>query len=659
MLDPNALAQLSQLKSTIQAAKDYAEGTVAATTGRFGFVRTDDGRDAFLSPEKMERVLPGDRVKISVITNEKGKFEAELENLLSSDLSKFVGQYRVRGAGHFVVPIGQNANRWIFIPPNQRKNAKEGEYVVAKLARHPFKDGRAQANIVYKIGAPDSPYIEHKFVKAKYDFNYRAPESLNQQVKALQARFESEDFGEREDLSEIPFFTIDAASTLDMDDALAIERHDEGYRLLVAIADPASFFNIGSALEQQARASGQSIYLLGGTVPMLPASLAHNAFSLEAGKRKPALVCDMLINGEGAILSNQFKRAIIRSHHKLSYEQVAKLLDENDQDAVPAELHEALQQLLKCSTARRQYREQHYLLSEDQPDYEYQLDERGHITAVAVRTRNSAQQVVEEAMIACNRVAGELLREHKLGLHAIHTGFREERLGEVKALLKEESLTFDDINSLDNHLSLIKTLAADGELSRLLPALRRMMLGSELSTESSPHLSMGVPAYATLTSPIRRYADLFNHWSIHAILSDNPRQAELLRDLADAEFVSALNECIRKGRQADRELQQWLCCIYAHEKLLGQESQGLIRIVTQQGYGVKLHDSGIEGFVLLDKELPKTFDAKRLTLTVGEHVYRIGDHVSVKLSAVDMDKRRIAMEALSQPTLAETQSAEA
>lgn len=635
MLDPNALAQLKQIKNDIQASKDYAEGTVAATSGRFGFVRTDDGRDAFLAPEKMDRVLHGDRVKVSITENNKGKLEAELEKLIESDIKKFVGQYRIKGAGHFVVPSGTQFNRWIFVPPSQRKGSKDGDYVVAKMARHPYKDGKAQANVVFRIGQPGDDYIEHKYTKAKYELNYRTTDAYNKQAEQLSKQFENNELQDSEDLTKLKFVTIDSASTLDMDDALYAESNGDSYCLYVAIAAPSQYIDKSSAIAKQAQTCGQSVYLLGGTVPMLPAQLAHHAFSLEENKTRPSLVAKLDISNDGEITSCTFLQAQVSSQHKLSYEQVSNFIDSEDKTLVPESAHDNIHLLQKISELRKTWRAANYLISDDQGDFEYSLDSNGHIKDINLRERNIAHQIVEEAMVATNIEAGKYLEKIESGLHTVHFGFREDRIGEVKALLKEENTEGEDINNLQGHVALMRKLSGDDEKAKLIPALRRMMQGSELSTTAAPHLGLGVPSYATITSPIRRFADLYNHWCICASLEAKP-----LPSLSESELES-LNENLRNGKQADRELQQWLICMYT-ESLKGETATGRIRIVTQQGFGVKIEKNGIEGFVLFDKKTEKTFDAKRMTLNVGEQTYYIGDEVEITIDSVDLDKRRIA-----------------
>jgi len=649
MLDKNILSQLSQLKSDIQAAKDYATGTVAGTSGRFGFVRLEDGRDAFLSPDKMQHVIPGDTVKVSITTNDKGQIEGHLEALLEQALSRFLGQYRVSKKGHFVVPLGESTdlkagavNRWIFLPPKARGRCKDGDLVVARILQHPFKDGKASAKILERVGQETEPYIERRFVAAKYDLSPRYNEAAQKQTKGIENTIQKEDFGEnREDLTSLPFITIDAATTRDMDDALALEVSETSdgktFTLHVAIADPAAFIAENSSLAQYTERAGQSLYLLGGSIAMLPETLSNGCFSLQPEEKRPALVCSQVFDAQGVLQSFTFKKALIVSQHKLSYDNVASLLagkEAEETTALPSEIKHMLSELEALAKLRHSFRREHYLVGDEQLEYDIRLSDRGKIDTITPRERNAAQQIVEEAMLSTNICAGTFLKQNSTGLFTIHRGFREDRLGEVIALLKEENIEHGNLLEEAAYLQLQKALAA-GEHAPLLSPLRRMMPAAELSLEAGPHLGMGIPNYATVTSPIRRFVDLYNHWAINHILEKTPFTP------LTADKLEKLQETLQRGRQADRELYQWLICQFA-ESLVGTTGMAKIRIVTQQGFGARLLENGIDGFVLFPKKQAKTFDAKRMTLTVNEVTYRLEQEIEVKVESIDMDKRRIA-----------------
>ena len=648
MLDKNALSQLSQLKDEIRASKVYGEGVVAGSNGKFGFVRLDEGGDAFLSPEKMQHLLPGDRVKVVITKNEKGQLEATVEQLLEAPLQRFLGQYRVKGNAHFAVPLGNNPsnkphqkpnpiNRWIFLPPKMRGKCHEGDFIVAKLEQHPFKDGKTFARVIERIGQEHEAYIEHRFTTAKFDLTRKFGENAKKQMKEIGESWQKEAFCEgREDLSHIPFVTIDAETTKDMDDAIAIEPADEeGKQLLhVAIADPSHFIPQGSPLAFGAQYYMQSLYLIGGTLPMLPEQLSNKYFSLLPGEKRPVLLCSIRLNG-AEVESYDFKFALITSHHKLSYQKVGEFLAGQADDAVPDACKDMLKMLQSFSAQRQQYRREHYLLTDEQIDYDYRVDDKGKISEIKPRTRTLGHVIVEEAMVITNICAGEFLKSHNQGLHTVHPGFREDRIGEVNALLKEESISNESINELSGHLTLLRSLAANPEKAYLVPALRRLMQGTSLTTQPGPHMGMGVPHYATITSPIRRFADLYNHWSIAHVIEQSK-----FRPLNE-KALENITENLQAGRQADRELSQWLICQFAAQHI-GFEGKAKIRIVTQQGFGARLFDNGIDGFVLVPKDQKKSFDAKRMTIELNDRVYRLEEEVTVKIVSVDMDKRRVA-----------------
>lgn len=640
MLDQNTISQLSQLKQDIISSKEYAEGVVVGANGRFGFVKLDDGRDAFLNPDKMQRVLPGDRLKVTLVKNAKGQLEAEIESLLSQHLSVFVGQYKVKGSAHFVLPEDRQQTRWIFLPPQQRGKCQENDWVLAEVTRHPFRDGKAAAKLITRIGGPNDDYLQQSLTIARFGLAREWPKDVVNQTQQCAQQTEQTST-ERQDLTHLPLVTIDSTSTRDMDDALYVEPiADGGWHLWIGIADPASFITPASPLAKVARTHGQSVYLPGRVLPMLPEALATDTFSLLPEQQRPALVCKVTIAADGAIVDSKFQSAHIKSHGKLNYIAVGQFLD-GDASALEdcsEDIKDNLKILKDVADTRQEYRQIHNWIHEEQADYDFILNKQGLIESINKRTRNPAHRVVEEAMLIANLCAGQFLSQHECGLFTTHLGFRPERLGEVKALLHEElgqDENLDQITELDGFLALLRKLR-DGEHANLLPPLRRMMQTSELSTEAAPHMSLGFPQYATITSPIRRYADLCNHWSIHQILSQQKAQT------VPSKVLEQLRESISRGRQASRQLEQTLTGLYLR-KHIGMEGIGIIRIVTQQGFGVRFVDSGIEGFVQFPKGKDKVFDAKRMTLTVAGTLYRLNQEVAVKVRSVDLERRRVKL----------------
>lgn len=439
MLDKNTLSQLKQLKQSIEDSKEYAQGIVKGTQRKFGFVVLDDGREIYLSPDEMQKVLPGDEVKILILTQQdtkktkdgKAKVSAQLQAVINSALKTFTGRYIVKGQGHFVEPDLPNLSRWIFIPPAARQNAKSGDYIRCKISRHPYPQAKPQAKILEVIGSPEQKGIEADYVASKFQLEPAWPE--NWQETLLTPAQDS-----RKDLTAIDFITIDAPSTQDMDDALFASATEQGWQLLVAIADPSALIEQNSALDRLARQRATSTYLPGKAIPMLPVELATDQCSLAKDKTRPALVCQIDINQDGSRQGYQIFEAMVCSKAKLDYDSVAALLDNSDTTPSSECLEKAdmLGLLNSLANALAQHRQQHNLVIPNRQDYRLILNADKKLDRIEPQQKSSSNALVEECMIAANRCAADMLGDK--GIFISHPGFRKERLNDVKKLAEEQ-----------------------------------------------------------------------------------------------------------------------------------------------------------------------------------------------------------------------------
>ncbi|MCW8978276.1 MAG: RNB domain-containing ribonuclease, partial [Marinobacter sp.] len=376
MLNADALSQLRQLKSDIKDNKVVFPGTVKATNGRFGFVALDEGRDVFLPPEEMQKVLPGDRVNVTEQEVEKGKTQGVVDELLETRLNTFVGRYLVKGKGHFVVPETPGINRWIFIPPKERMNAQQDDYLYCQIHKHPIKDGKGQAKVLRVIGKAGEPGIERSFTLATFDLADTWPDAVRTQADSLsESDIESREAG-REDRTDRPYVTIDSPGTQDMDDALLAEPNATGWTLSIAIADPTAVIETDSPAEQEAFNRATAIYFPGEPLPMLPDSISTRLCSLMPDVKRLALVCDLQVNNDGSLGDYSFHQAVIQSKGKLSYELVSNLIEGREDDeikALPDDVANSLDQLHQAATALRKWRSEHALLSGDRPEFRLRL----------------------------------------------------------------------------------------------------------------------------------------------------------------------------------------------------------------------------------------------------------------------------------------------
>lgn len=642
MLNADALNQLRQLKTDIKENKVVYPGTVKATNGRFGFVALDEGRDVFLPPEEMQKVLPGDRVSITEQESDKGKTQGVVDELLETHITTFVGRYVVKGKGHFVAPDTPGINRWIFIPPGERKGAQPGDFIYCQIHKHPIKDGKGQAKILRVIGKAGEPGVERAFTLASFDLSDTWPDEVLKQADAISEDTLAEHFEGREDRTDRPYVTIDSPGTQDMDDALLAEANATGWSLSVAIADPTAVIPSGSPAEQEAFNRATAIYFPGEPLPMLPDSISTRLCSLVPEVRRLALVCDLQVNNDGSLGNYSFHLAVIRSRGKLSYELVSNLLEGRDDDeirALPEEVSNSLDQLHQAAIALRKWREEHALLNQDRPEFRLRLDENKRIRQIDPAVQNEAHRLVEECMVAANRSAADFLRQQSNGLFIRHPGVRDDRSDNIRALLESyaPSLSELDTGSAEGFRELMKL---SGNVDAEVPVksiISRQLARAELGFEAAPHQGMGLEAYTTFTSPLRKFSDFYVHRLIKSSLWDSP-----LKPL-NQEQLEALQASQIRARRAANSLEAWLKSDYA--KTLGDAPlEGTINRTTPAGFFVRLDSNGLEGFVSC-KDLDGRFRFDPVTLrlehTRNGRIFQLEQRVTVCFTGVDEERRQI------------------
>jgi VacB/RNase II family 3'-5' exoribonuclease len=622
MLDLTLIAKLQQVKDNIEASKERVQGVIKATHGRFGFVTLADRREIYLSATEMEKVLPGDVVNIIIHTAADGKTSAEIESLESSSLQFIIGQYQTRGQGHFVAPDTADNLRWIFIPPKSRGNAKPGDYIYCELKQHPFPSGKAQAHIIKNLGNAETIGVEADYAITR----------LHLPVDDVSEGLIEPDLSTRDDFSALALITIDSAEAADMDDALFAEVTDEGWRVVVAIADASAYIEPHSPVDVRARQRATSTYLPGRTLHMLPEKLATHSGSLMPGQLRAALLCEMSIAKNGEILAHQFKLGSVRSHAKLSYQSVSAHFEKNTAIDYP----EVLAALCDASCALTQWREQHLLSSRDRADYRMILNAQGKIADCVLQEKTLAHRLVEECMIATNRCASEFLNGDE-ALYVQHPGFRAERLGDAKALARENLHDFDaDPTTLDGYIALMRSAQALTHAAwPVASILSRWLNRASLSRTPAAHMGMGLPAYLTMTSPLRKYSDLFCHRLIKAKL-----QSETAPSLSDSELAEII-QGLDNSRRARQLMEQWLKAQYLSHKI-GAPFLGTITHVNNNGLGVKLIDNGMDGQIDIKSLQQKyKFDARHLALVSDHKTLKLDDQVMIRVEASLIEQRSI------------------
>ncbi|UZE96403.1 ribonuclease R family protein [Alkalimarinus alittae] len=642
MLNIDALQQLKSLKKDIKDSKEIVQGIVKGSNNRFGFVTLSDGKDIYLSPDEMLKVFPGDEVEIDVQKDPKGKEFGLIEKLVKSNLKQFVGKYVIKGKAHFVDVDVAGMSRWIFIPPNKRGKAQEHDLLHCQVLQHPIKNGKPQAEILNVIGSIEKPGIEREYVICKHQIeNDWNNETLAQTNSLTEQTIVDQQLG-RQDLRNLSFVTIDAASTTDMDDALFVETTENGWKLKVAIADPTAVIAQGSALEQTAYNRMTSIYFPDEPLAMLPESISTQLCSLLPKVDRLALICEIEIDATGALGDYKIYEATIHSRAKLSYQEVAAFLETPNEDhslKVDTAVASVLETLSTLANALKQWRADNALVSEDRPDYRLRLNEQKKIATIDVLEQNAAHAIVGECMIAANRCAADLLtRSNSAGLFITHAGIRSERQSNVLDVARSrwEDATPENLTEKDNYVKLVRLAQQDTALPPIKSIIAKQHERSLFSTAVKPHFGMGLDAYTTFTSPLRKGNDFYVHRLIKKIINAEPANIFTDSDLEQ------LQEQTFAARRAVNEMEQWLKCQYI-EPQKDQTFKATVVRMTSAGCQVKINENGIEGFVST-KAMPVkySFDPNLMTLTSkSKDQFMLDQEVDVLLDSIDWKRKQI------------------
>ncbi|TCB98259.1 exoribonuclease II [Kosakonia quasisacchari] len=638
MLQDNPL--LAQLKQQLHSQTPRAEGVVKGTEKGFGFLEVDAQKSYFIPPPQMKKVMHGDKI-IAVIHSDKDRESAEPEELVEPFLTRFVGKVQKKDDRLSIVPdhpllkdaIPCRAARGV------EHDFKEGDWAVAEMRRHPLKGDRGfYAELTQFITFAEDHFVPWWVTLARHNLEKEAPNGVATEML--------DDGLQRVDLTALDFVTIDSASTEDMDDALYVaETADGELQLTVAIADPTAWIAEGSKLDAAAKIRAFTNYLPGFNIPMLPRELSDDLCSLRANEVRPALVCRMTLDADGAIKDNiEFFAATIESKTKLAYDDVSDWLENTGSwqptsDAIAAQIR----LLQRVSQLRAQWRQNHALVFKDRPDYRFVLGEKGEVLDIVAEPRRVANRIVEESMIAANICAARVLRDKLgFGIYNVHLGFDPANSEQLAAMLKTHGMHVDaeEVLTLEGFCKLRREL--DAQPSGFLDSrIRRFQSFAEIRVEPGPHFGLGLEAYATWTSPIRKYGDMINHRLLKAIIKgETPKRPQ-------DDATVQMSERRRLNRMAERDVGDWLYARFLQNKA-GTDIRFAAEIidVSRGGMRVRLVDNGAVAFIpapfihAVRDELVCSQENGTVQIK-GETVFKVTDVIDVTIAEVRMETRSV------------------
>lgn len=636
------------------AKMNLVPGRVLGHAEGHGFLIPDEGGDnLFLSPRQMRKVLHGDRAVARVIgVDYRGRREGAIVEVLERNTITVVGRFCEERGACFIIPDNKRINQDIMVPADGRGNAKAGQIVIAELIEQPSTQARPLGRVKEVLGEHMAPGMEVRIAIASHGIPVEWPQEVTDEAKQYGETVSEVAKEGRWDLRATPLFTIDGITARDFDDAVYCEHRGSNWRLLVAIADVSWYVRPGSALDQEARKRGNSVYFPDRAIPMLPEALSNGLCSLNPAVERLCMVCEMTLNAEGRIVRSRFAEALMRSHARLTYDTVAAIVADRDPRvrAEYAEISPHLDRLYELYQVLRAGREQRGAMDFDTQEtiIEYGADRK--IERILPTARNDAHRLIEECMISANVAAARFLQRHKIpGLYRIHEGPTENRLNKLRAFLGELGLGLsggDKPSPLD-YTRLLDRVRDRPDAHLIQTVMLRSLAQATYSPSNAGHFGLALEAYAHFTSPIRRYPDLQVHRAIRHVLKGG-KAADF--PYVHSDLIGLGEHCSMTERRADdavRDAVEWLKCEFMLDKL-GQSFDGIITAVTGFGLFVELSGVYVEGLVHVTalKNDYYQFDpiGHRLRGERSGKVYRLGDSLRVRVTRVDLDERKIDFE---------------
>ncbi len=650
--------KLVRLKKNHYALPDrqhLVKGRVHAHPDGYGFLIPEarDMEDLYLNHREMRRVMHGDQVMVRVDRKSRGGAETHIVQVLEHGQKRLLGTYDELNGKGFLVPMDARIGV-IPLKPGAVKPEK-GKVVAAEISRYGTAMSPPEAHVVNVMGDPDDPEVQAQSIVFRYGLSATFPGEVHREANQLSYSIATEELAARTDLRKLPIVTIDGENARDFDDAVYVRKQGDHYELYVSIADVAHYVAPETALDQEAYERATSVYFPDRAIPMLPEALSNGICSLNPHEDRLTKTVCIEFNAKGEVIRSRFFNSVIRSHERMTYTSVRRILVDQDPECLAryqnlvAEF-KLMEELALLIYERRRARGN---LDFDLPEAEIVLDLQGLPENIMRAERNIAHRIIEEFMIAANEAVARHLTEKEFpSLYRVHEGPDQESLEALAPFLL----------SLGYRLPQKKDKIAPLEIQKLLQSARgkpeervinrvllRSMKQAIYQPENVGHFGLASTCYTHFTSPIRRYPDLIVHRMLDRVMrGEKPKgnqREDLLRYLQETGKHSSERE--RHAMDAEREMVGLKKAQFMMNKI-GEEFTGFINSLANFGFFVELDDYFVEGLVKLSSLIDDDYDyyEKEYVIKGRRHgrKFRLGDNVRVKVVRINSFRSEIDFE---------------
>lgn len=641
-------------------SKEEIIGTYRKNQKGFGFVKIEDQEDEiYISRENSKNALNGDTVAIKIIAEKEGdkKQEGKIVKIVRHEKDTVVGTFQKSRNFAFVVPDDKNFGTDIFISKANWEKARDKKKVLVQILKYPEKGKNAEGKVIEVLGGINEAGVDMLSLIKQYELPYKFPDEVVAEAKAYGDKIDPSDLPRRRDLRNDIIFTIDGEDAKDLDDAIHVEKLENGnYKLDVHIADVSHYVREKTELDKEAYLRGTSIYMLGRVIPMLPRELSNGICSLNAGEDRYTLSCSMEITPKAKIVSSDIYKGVIRVTERMCYTDVQKILDRSDETVLKRyekyisyfDLMAELANILKAKRKENGY------LNLEIPESKIILDENGVAIDVKKYETYFANEIIEQFMLIANETVAE--KFYWLQAPFIYRNHEAPDVDKVKELNKslynfgyKIKISKEEIIYPNEFAKILEDVKGKDEEKVVSNIILRTLRVAKYEAENKGHFGIASKYYCHFTSPIRRYPDLFIHRIISKYLDNDYLVNDFWIKKYEKRAEKRAENCSERERVAtkvEREAEDIKKAEFMESKI-GEEYEGIVSSVTNFGIFVEL-DNTVEGLIRYEKLGDEYFiynEEKRQA--IGEHtgkVYQIGDKVKIRVANASKLMRQIDFE---------------
>ncbi|UQZ37509.1 ribonuclease R [Paenibacillus sp. PK3_47] len=641
---------------------DLLRGRLQAHAKGFAFLIPDDRDhpDVYIHANDLKGAMNGDIVLIRITSKSPsgGRMEGEVVRIVKRGVLQTVGVFQNLETYGFVLPDDKRINRDIFVPKQSFMGAVDGDKVVVRIVSYPEGRAAAEGEVIEILGHKDDPGVDILSVIRKHQLPEAFPAEVMREAEQAPDSITEEEIIQqgRRDLRGLNIVTIDGADAKDLDDAVNVQRLENGhYKLGVHIADVGYYVREGSELDKEAYDRGCSVYLVDRVIPMLPHRLSNGICSLNPKVDRLTMSCEMEFNEQMKVVKHDVFTSVIRTKERMTYSDVRKIVEDEDPELLEryAPLIDDFRLMKELAMKLRGARMRRGAVDFDFEESKIIVDENGKAVDIVKRERSVAEQIIEEFMLAANETVAEHFHWLKVPfLYRIHEDPDPEKLQNFMAFAANFGYHVKGRgNSVHPRAlqDLLEQIEGTKEQTVISTMMLRSMKQAKYDAESTGHFGLAAEYYSHFTSPIRRYPDLVIHRVMREVIENGGALSEKRHEYLATRMPDIAQQSSERERvavEAERDTEQLKKAEYMLDKV-GEEFDAMVSSVTSFGMFIEL-DNTVEGLIRLSALTDDYyhFDEAHMAL-IGERtskVFRIGDEVKIRVAKVNMDDHTIDFE---------------